>query len=461
MLDSKKRLISKSALIISWVTAIALAIAALLFVDFLLKRRLDLPFNVKSIEETNLDVFNRNKDVIDTLILGDSHPGQSLVNLLPGNWFKATHAGEDMESMLLKLEYYSKNSDKIKYLIIPLDYHTLNGTWGVPKQEYDIYRRTMMTPLTRVSKLFDDYNRKIAVNWFFSKLNNKIFKTQASQSKPATGWEEISENDPELLKKVAVRAKGMLHEPIINNNSVLTIEKISEIAKSKGILLIGVRYPLPNDYIKYANENRLNRIDAWIEKNKKMFHKIFDYRYVFKDEQYYFGNEDHLNIPGSNKFTTIFVSDYFKSIYRFKGEGLNKIPKAVPNENSPLISVTDIDARLLNIESPYGIEKDGVKSWYWLGKGERQGINIRLYTNESKTVSVYVEYETPLSIAGKFGGQDHQVVDGGNGYSKAIFYLKSGLNDISFSSPEKTGLIQDTGPRNLVIKVGKMVISGI
>lgn len=457
MSDSENRLRTIDFLVIV-ISTVFISLLILFLINSLLKTRPELPFNRKPVEELNVANFNLNRDKIDTVILGDSHPGQSLVNLLPTNWLKATHPGEDLESSLLKFEYFVNNSNQIKYLVLPLDYHSLNGSWGVPKQEYDIYRKNLIADFFKVNKLFDDYNRKIAVNWLFSKLNDKFFKLELPQNKPVTGWEEITEGDRDLQEKIEIRAKGMLHYPIIDDRSVAVMARIFEISKENNIKLIGVRYPLPNDFIKYVKDNKLDRMDDWIEKNKSMFFRILDYREIFKDHQEYFGNEDHLNIPGSAKFTSIFVQEYFESVYDYNEDEVENLPTVFPKVNKT-VSVASDGVYLLNIESPYGVEQDNERSWFWLGIGQKEGISVKLYSKTNKYVTLKIEFENPTPTNLLFTGEYISVQEQTDSYLTANMYLDQGVNEISFYVPPTSEKLADTpGNRNLILKINVMKI---
>jgi hypothetical protein len=153
-----------------------LIISFILFtLDNFLRRHSSIAFYTSTPEEINLERFKKNIDKIDTLIIGDSHPGEDLADaFLPSNMLKITHPGENISLSLIKIKYYLSKSKRIKYLIIPLDYHTLSGGWTTSVNDYHIYEQNVLSSIKSKNKLFDDFNRKILVSKILSKFNTKF-----------------------------------------------------------------------------------------------------------------------------------------------------------------------------------------------------------------------------------------------------------------------------------------------
>lgn len=352
-----------------------------------MRLRGDYPLRGSTKEQIIKNSFLQDADSIDTIILGDSHAGQSFNQLIHPGWFKATHPGEDMELSLIKLKYFLQHGENIKRVVVPLDYHTLNGSWGVPKEEYRIYQEDMInkfiSKLIQVNPLLDDYNRKLVVRWITARLTAKIWPaTDISAAQVSTtGFETINPGSSDLLEKVRNRANGMLHQPIIATQTDTVMKDLFLLAKEYNLQLIGVRFPLPNDFLNYIYKNDLNKVDYWIEGNQDKFFEIYDYRYLFAENQEMFGNEDHVNIPGSNAFTSRFFTDYYLGRNNILNDGmLNKYPLT-----EPVISLPIEGVGLLALESPYGVETDGKSSWIWLGSGIAYQLKAHIYAKEPIT----------------------------------------------------------------------------
>ena len=309
MFDSNNPIKYCGTFLLSIFAVFVLVYISLLAINKLLFHKFEYPLIKKTIEEVTMETFNGNIDRYDTIIIGDSHPGQSFGPGIPPSWFKATRAGEDINLSLMKVVYFLRTSKKIKTIIMPLDYHSLGGSWGVSKEEYRIYDQNYLNTFFLSNKLLDDYNRKIVLNWLFSKLNKRLFKRTAVAAHIADGTEVIAPGSKPFLEQVEKRALGMIHPPIIDENSVQSLRRIQKLCKENNIQLIGVRFPLPNDYISYVNAHGLNKMDQWIDKNRSGFNYILDYKNRYSDKQYYFMNEDHLNINGMNAFTVMFMKE--------------------------------------------------------------------------------------------------------------------------------------------------------
>jgi len=278
----------------------------------LLKLKLDSPTNAVSIEATLLAEFNSRKNQINSIILGDSHPGQAFdLEGLPKNFFRATQAGEDYNLTLLKANYFIDHSTKIKTIYLPLDYHSLNDTFGVPRNEYLIFsHKPIERTWSRIyshNKLFDDYTRKLTAHWVFSKFNQKYIFKNMTLGEKITGFEVINPKDTKFASLVETRVKGMLHPPIIDKRSINSLDLLISHAREHGVKVIGIRYPLPRIFHRKVRKHKLNLMSSWINNNKEKFDRIYDYRYIYDRKQEYFGNEDHLNIPGAKHFTKLFL----------------------------------------------------------------------------------------------------------------------------------------------------------
>lgn len=443
---------------------VGLVVAQLFLVDRLARKlRGDYPL----LSETKESVLNKKfllqPNEIDTLILGDSHAGQSFNNIIIPGWFKATHPGEDLELGLTKLRYYLEHADHIKQVIVPLDYHSLNGSWGVPKQEYSIYERGWQAKikqyLIKINPLLDDYNRKLVVRWLLTRFSHKYLPLpKQSEVKAATGFEEIVEGDALLLSLVESRAKGMLHPPIVATSSEDAMRKIAQLCAERGISLIGIRYPLPNDFLRYVQQNDMNKIDKWITENDGLFQEIYDYRELFAERQEYFGNEDHLNIPGSNAFTTRFMSDYF--IKHTKQNSLPLITKYPADK--PMVELLQPGLRILNLETPYGVEQNNEKSWVWIGSGQTRALKLVVYSDGERAIQLRISYlaDETRAVTAELNGKVITQEKNENNLNSRM-NLAKGLNILVVRSTTELAVKPSsagTDPRELSVKIERIIL---
>jgi hypothetical protein len=263
------------------------------------------PLINSSYEEGIVSSLLESIEKIDTLILGDSHANESFNDeMLPNSYFKMTTSGANMHLNLIKLRYVLNKSNRITSVVLPLDYHSLNGPSGIGLEEYLIYSTDPIEELRysvyKHNRLSSDYNRKLVVRWLLNKVNTKFGLIKHADGKEGT--KPIFASNV-YKKKVERRVRDMLHTPTIDAPSVTSMFEILEIAKQNQVSVTGVRYPLPNYYIKQVDKQNLDKISPWLERNRSKFNQVFDMRRLFKNRQDMFLNEDHLNNKGAISFT--------------------------------------------------------------------------------------------------------------------------------------------------------------
>ena len=211
MLNSEIKIIKKIVLKLSIILVITLVF--LFSINYYLKIKTSLPFYTPTFEDKNFQNFLSNKNVVDTLIFGDSHPGEDLdENLLPNNFLKVTQPGEDISLTLIKVRFFISKSKDIKYLVLPFDYHSLSGSYGVSKSDFFIYENFFLYKIFSINKLLDDFNRKILIKKILSKINRLIIT-------PITDMKNtpISSQKNDYKTRIQKRISSMVHNPVIDS----------------------------------------------------------------------------------------------------------------------------------------------------------------------------------------------------------------------------------------------------
>ena len=266
-----------------------------------------------TLEDGALAYFNKHKETIDTLIVGDSHPDQALIaGKLPKNWFKATHAIEDIELSLIKIQYYIHASRNIKYILIPLDYQSMNGNMGISREEYLIYENPSLYTLVRTNKLFNDFNRKLVVNWLFTKLNKRFLTNEWKAPLPiplVQNTSIVDINSAQYHEEIKLRVAGQLFADGLSPQSIDSFNTLVALCATHHIKLIGIRYPVPQAYTSYIKKNNFDKIDVWIEKNRFKMSHVFNYVSLYDGNPTYFTDTDHLSPIGALHFTQQLVND--------------------------------------------------------------------------------------------------------------------------------------------------------
>lgn len=454
MLNFREKNILKTSAI-KLASFVFLVILCMTLLDRYFKLNTTLPFYVPTFEENNMKQFEQNRSKVDTVIFGDSHPGEDIIDdALPYNLLKVTHPGEDLSLTIRKINFFVNQSKNLKYFILPLDYHSLDGSFGVSENDYLIYQNYLSYKISSFNKLFDDFNRKIVVKKILSKINAKIFKNPVIEIKNTP----VSPKQDDYQERVEKRISGMLHKPTIEPRSEKYLNKIFDIAKENKIKIIGIRYPLPNIYIDEVEKKGLNGMDFWIEKNNRRFFKILDYRKIFAEDQTLFVNEDHLNERGAHEFTKTLLEDLIK--VPIMSEAIIKsLPKTFPKKNS--IIIINSDLYLLGENSFYSVENDGSNSWVWLGKDMNEGFKMYILNTTLKQATL------KFNFSQKEHAVFNLVINGDLIYTIADekpikIDMRPGINQISmFSSISDPYIIKDqkSDPRNLIIRLNKIYLS--
>jgi len=462
MYDSRKSTLYRGGLFV--VAVVGLVLGQLFFIDKVARKyRGDYPLRTESIEHKTMNDFMSRRDSIEVLIMGDSHAGESFRHLVLPGFFKTTRPGEDLSSGLVKAKFFLHNSEKIREIMVPLDYHSLNGSFGVPKQEYRIYRygnvSRVVNGLLSVNPLLDDYNRKLVVRWIFERLNNKLPPTDGdSTPKEEPGFGKINVVSQDFNEHVAKRATSMLSGSVISADSVRAINELADICRSRGIKLSAIRYPLPQTYSNYVEGHGLNMMDEWIVENNELFEHIYDFQDVFEDRLDLFRDPDHLNIPGSNMFTSLFAQEYFMQNSEYL---LPRLVKSFP-ANMPVISIQGQHLSLIAVESAYEFENNGHNSWVWMGGGEVRGIKLVLYAERERVAQLKVAYSSDqtggvnIKLNGKLVNSQKEAH-----WQSAKVFLEKGINTlalISLSEIKPKLMLEGADVRELSVRIEQIIL---
>ena len=102
----------------------------------------------------------------------------------------------------------------------------------------------------------------------------------------------------------------------MNKDVLLDYENTIKHALDNNIKVILIRHPITPEFSSLLDDKIKNDVNEYIQKISIQYNlKILDYRNVFKLKQYYFLNQDHLNIDGEKEFSTILTNDIIKLKY--------------------------------------------------------------------------------------------------------------------------------------------------
>jgi hypothetical protein len=259
--------------------------------------------------------FDRSNPSI--LILGDSHAQNAIAaNTLGPEYFSLAQGGDNIRQIFLKLDYAIRQKPGIRYLLIPLDYHTFS--WHRYKnmnfdQDLDYTRNIRL-----IADLYDVAVASVFVrslihllplasadNW--EKYFYLLTRANPNELISERNYDESTPFEKEVSARR--RVKGHLGKQIVYDELVGVMDRLIAFCGSHNLKIIGIRYPLSAEYARYASHFDIGRIERIFQARRDHFFMILNYVDIFNGYPCYFLNADHLNPQGALIFTRILARD--------------------------------------------------------------------------------------------------------------------------------------------------------
>jgi len=282
----------------------------------------------------NLDVqlrlFSRARP--DILVLGDSHPAMDVdARTLGPRYFSFAYPQENWRETLLKARYAFDAKPEIRGVVIPLDVHmfaayrnededlthtmrfdrsyehlaeTFGGRWF--PVHYVRSLSSLYLPLTLAPNwtnyrvlVLDDLSKSI-----LGKAPRKRIEIDAYGSMSYSDTSEFDSLPASSRRRAArTRAEEQLHDPIVCAPLVRAFDSFLDLCASRGIQVIGVRYPLTPEFRQAAASYDLGRVEQIYRDRFEHFEHVLDYRNLLDGKPSSFRDEDHLTKHGALEFT--------------------------------------------------------------------------------------------------------------------------------------------------------------
>jgi hypothetical protein len=249
----------------------------------------------------------------------------------------------------------------------------------------------------------------------------------------------------------------MIFKPIINSESEKAFISIYEITKERNIEIIGIRYPLPNEYVNQVNKTGKDKISDWIRNNRSKFYLLYDYRDLYKNNQELFINEDHLSMKGSYIFTLELLRQLIQDTHS-NNKIVDNLVKKHP-ETIELISLHN-DLGIMSLNSAYQIETDGFSSWIWLGSGREEGVKLYIYSKKPVIASAKVDFALNCNTTLNLDLNNRIIYEITDDLDSYVLSFAEGVNELTLYSSMITNTCakNSNDPRNLIIKINKLLI---
>jgi len=256
-------------------------------------------------------------------LLGTSHTGYGAeMNKIDNEMFDYGEAYTYPIVMYQKTKMLIELNPKLKYLLIEADYHQFYEFSYETDTIYAKYAFLLKDIETGNENIFYSLNRELAPT-----LHRRAIKTILGFDNVVIGvqnknpdWSKLTQFQRD--KKVVSKYNffKFFNNKKMNKYSVDYYQKTIELAQKNNIEVILIRHPLTNEYLNNMYPKMKTDVDRLIDKLSNKYNlKKFDYRYIFKDKQNLFADQDHLNKNGRQKFAKILTNDIItKTKYHYK-----------------------------------------------------------------------------------------------------------------------------------------------
>ncbi len=281
-----------------------LPIVLLLFTFEYLLRSIPNDYSYKS------NYLDKNADQLEVLFLGNSHVYYGIdPAFLNKSSFNASHIAQPIDYDYEILNKYKKKLNKIKYIVLPVDYFTFynrleNGKEKWRKKNYNIYYGFY--------KSHNPFNYLEILNgtvWANSKrVIKNIQGKQYDLLCNTLGWGTIYKSlQNKDLVKTATREASIQKAPNSKYyySSIEYLKKIIKCTQELNATLILITSPVHREYLSRIDISQMNNTLQVANKYAKEFPNVVYCDFLkdksFVDKEFY--DADHLNEKGAKKFS--------------------------------------------------------------------------------------------------------------------------------------------------------------
>ncbi len=246
--------------------------------------------------------YERLNEECSFFLLSDSH-GLALGKLMEEyGCFNFSAGSDSCPDMLRKVDFLIKHT-AVETIIIQLDDHSLSPYRdrfnNLDRSEYFSGWRELNDISDTVKGCFNRYfvmtdpkARDIIKSFLQSYIHN-------SESETAFDWMKLKNQERNDL--CLKRFKEQLNYDGVSEIQSTALHEIMTVCERNNIELVGIKFPLPNEYISVIGDINFGADKLFEEKNLK----IYDFKYIFLDREDCFYNQDHLNSKGGKELVKI------------------------------------------------------------------------------------------------------------------------------------------------------------
>jgi hypothetical protein len=254
--------------------------------------------------------LDQNSNQIETLFLGSSHSLYAVnPEYLNSNTFNAAHVAQSLDYDVEILKKYANQMDKLKYIIVPIDYFSLYNRLETGVEYWRIKNYTIYYGFDKSSGFVENLellNGKWSENSF--RVYKYLWKKKSEISCNQRGWgtNYNSKNKQDLFVTAKAAAKRHAKKSIsFFDENVKIVDEIISIAKSKNVKVIFYTCPAYKTYVSQLNQEQLQKTILTIKGIQNLNTNVLYYNFLndakFTAKDFY--DADHLNEIGAEKFS--------------------------------------------------------------------------------------------------------------------------------------------------------------
>ena len=252
--------------------------------------------------------LDKNSSTIEILFLGSSHTYYGInPDFITGNSFNASHISQSLDYDYEILMNYKNNWNKLRYIILPMDYLTLFSrvstgieSWRV--KNYEIYYNINKT--INLSNNFEILSIKYEQN--IKRIYSYYFKNKTPITCSKLGYGNTETEKLDLLQSGIDAAKRHTKAASLHfDENKIILKKIIDYAKKNNIHILFYTSPAYPTYVSNLDENQLKLTFKTISELTDNNLNCSYYNFL-EDSSFYatdYRDADHLNKIGAKKLS--------------------------------------------------------------------------------------------------------------------------------------------------------------
>lgn len=258
-------------------------------------------------EQENI-YFEKIEKVIENqpkiIFLGDSHVETIKQAELSDNVGDLAFGADGINEMYIKLLTMIEYNKKLEIVFVSTEPQIFNGSKS-PNSTFmntfllrindslNVYNKNKIDFISEFVPLFNDN----FINYF---LNDLYLKFKPEIKKEKIHWIDLNPDERRLIASNTGKSDhlNIMSQP----QDLIVFRNIVEVCKNNNIKVIGINFPVSEDYINECKNEDYLKVKTFI--NNLDFYKVLDYSLTIH-EPVYFKDEDHLNPLGIEKLIKI------------------------------------------------------------------------------------------------------------------------------------------------------------